>query len=119
MGRSYFFYRLEIRYPDGSHEKGWPTPGWRPESISDEEWETYPHKNAYDGTFRWPRQKMFRSAQGAYNRARLFEEYGCTVHVERSKPIEWESVQDECKREKRSSDRAIKIMYRILEETSE
>lgn len=131
MGKTLHLYRLEITYPEGSHdEDGRPVPGCTPKGMTTPEWFDFPYKDwvvvprpyvivdglvvRYDWTFRWPRQKLFRSWDGARSRARLFERYGCIVEISRSKPIEWETEYEHLHRDVRSTKAAIMGMQRIL-----
>lgn len=113
--RKYYLYRLDIVYPVGSHdENGWPVPGWRPADWPDERF-----IDRYTGTFRWPRQKTFRSAMGAERRADLFRDYGCIVRVVRSKAVEWDEELPPYRDESTRTKKAIKVMTKILQETAE
>lgn len=79
-------YRLQVAYPEGSHdEHGQPVPGWEPTG-----W----HPGAYDPTegpepFHWPRVHLYLSPGGASRRAAQLREWGATVEVEASNPVEW------------------------------
>lgn len=79
-------YRLDITYPEGSRE-----PGFRPYG-----WEDYlrslpvlKRRRLRREGFRWPRERMFLSSSGAYERAALLRAFGADVTVLRSDPVRW------------------------------
>jgi hypothetical protein len=81
-------YQLVIMYPEGS-----AAPGWRPAMWSDPDYLRRLSRKARrelgKAGFRWPRERRFLSASGAYDRAWLLRFYGAEVIVERSDPVEW------------------------------
>jgi hypothetical protein len=82
-------YRLHVTYPEGSHAPdgipvaGWEPPGWQPGAAYDPEEGPAP--------FSWPRLRLYLSRNGAEARARWFREFGATVEIEESRPVEWEA----------------------------
>jgi hypothetical protein len=81
-------YRLRIRYPEGSG-----VPGWRPPLWSDPDFLSSltraERSELKKRTFRWPRERMFLSSSGAWNRAGLLILYGAGVEVQPSQPVLW------------------------------
>lgn len=109
--RPYYVYKLAVAYPPGSHdENGKPVQWWRPNPGR--EFEDEERYMGSDGYYSWPRQKMFRSEKGAFNRADLFEKLGCTVQVLRSQPIEWDPPSADV-----AAERERLLMERTKEET--
>lgn len=86
-------YKLDIIYPEGSHE-----PGWRPACWSDPEYlRTMDRKLRRElerREFKWPRERLFLSSSGAYNRAGLLLWYGAEVTVLASDPVTWPNYDD-------------------------
>lgn len=85
-GRNVRVFRLEITYPEGSR-----LPGWVPER-----WESWlrslpplKRRRVRKAGFRWPRERMFLSSSGAYDRAALLRAFGAEVQVLRSDPVTW------------------------------
>lgn len=84
---SAFVYRLEVTYPPGSH-----TPDWEPEDWDPPTWWGDPEDYV---NFRWPRVRLYLSATAARKRATLLRQFGATVDVVRSEPIEWpDEIED-------------------------
>jgi hypothetical protein len=73
--RPVYVYRLRIEYPENGLEPDWEPEGWR---------------DHHDHAFTWPVTRAHLSETSAHHRAARFREYGATVTVERSKPVEWE-----------------------------
>ena len=86
-------YKLDIVYPEGSHE-----PGWRPACWSDPEYlRTMDRKLRRElerREFKWPRERLFLSSSGAYGRAGLLRWYGAEVEVFASEPVTWPNYDD-------------------------
>jgi hypothetical protein len=84
---------LEITYPAGSR-----APGWRPASWSDSEFLARLSRKARrqlrKAEFRWPRERLFLSSSGAYDRAWLLRAYGAKVTVYRSFMVLWPGTDD-------------------------
>lgn len=118
MGRKNYLYKLDIDFPEGAMDPtGRPAVGWRPEGWTAED-ETYA-RFVKDDVFHWPYQRVYRSYNGAFNRAELFRKYGCTVDILQSKPVEWDVAVAEVKRRPINPEPAIKGLVRILRETDE
>jgi len=83
-----YVWRLKVAYPEGSHEKGWRPAIWDdPEFLKRlprDERRALKHRE-----FRWPRERMFLSASGAWWRAAMLLSYGAEVDVQRSERIRW------------------------------
>jgi hypothetical protein len=82
VARPVHVYRLEIAYPQGSHE-----PGWTPAL-----WSRLPRRTRRKlerAGFRWPAERMFLSASAAYRRAWRLRCYGAEAEVCRSAPVTW------------------------------
>lgn len=84
-------YPADSLYPDdvepewlaGRRRYDWEPEGWE----ADEE---YIHRYGTDEFF-WPKvERVYRTRDTAVRRAQLLEKYGATVHLLRSKPLEWE-----------------------------
>lgn len=118
MPRKYYLYRLNIEFPQGAMDGlGRPIPGWRPECWTQDD-EDAGRFIAHNGSFKWPVQRMYRDWRGAYNRKRLFEDYGCVVKVERSMPVEWGEPMNVVKQTPVDPQPVIEGLVRILNETS-
>lgn len=114
-----YIYRLDITYPVGSTGKdGSPNPLWRPSCWTQELEDSGRFRHRFGGAFKWPRQKLFRSREGAMRRAALFEHYGCIVEIVRSHPVEWESEVERVKRVTKTAETVISGMQQILEDTA-
>lgn len=86
MSRPVHVYRLVIDYPEGSRQSGWRPAVWRyPPPDTPRKIRRYIRR----AEFRWPRERMFLSSSGAYQRAGLLRWYGASVEVERSLAVEW------------------------------
>jgi hypothetical protein len=79
-------WRLDVIYPEGSR-----LPGFRPYG-----WEAYlrslpalKRRRMRKAGFRWPRERLFLSSSGAYERAALLRAFGADVEVYRSDPVTW------------------------------
>jgi hypothetical protein len=81
-------YQVLVTYPEGSRE-----PGWRPACWGDPAFlMSLPRKERRAlaaREFRWPRERMFLSASGAYSRAMLLHWYGAGAEVLPSDPVTW------------------------------
>jgi hypothetical protein len=86
-------YRLVIIYPEGSHE-----PGWRPALWGNPEFlkalDRQARRSLKSRKFRWPRERMFLSSSGAYQRAWLLRSYGAVAEVLASDPVTWPNYDD-------------------------
>jgi hypothetical protein len=85
-------YRLEITYPEGSDAPGWVPACW-PELLASIKDRARRRELRRRG-FRWPRERLFLSASGAYKRAGLLTVFGATVFVDASWPVTWSEWQD-------------------------
>jgi hypothetical protein len=93
MSRNVRVYRLEIVYPEGSHEKGWRPALWsNPEYLKTLDRQT--RRDLAKREFRWPRERMFLSSSGAYGRACLLMAYGAEAEVYGSLPVTWPNLDD-------------------------
>jgi hypothetical protein len=80
-------YRLVIDYPPGSLEPGWSPACW--DALLRDVKDRGTRRKLRARGFRWPRERMFLSASGAYSRAALLRWYGAVVGVEPSEPVTW------------------------------
>ena len=88
--RTTYVYRLVVTYPEGIGPDN-PPKAWCDymDSLMDEA--SY-HDPNLEPVFHWPARRRFFDRATAERRAGFLREYGCTVTVERSKPIEWEAI---------------------------
>ncbi len=84
-------YRLRVARPEGSEAPGWEPEGWSEICVA-RGWTS--DVDPGEVPFTWPRRLTYLSAAGAEERAKLLREYGATVVVERSLPVEWEPVDE-------------------------
>lgn len=85
--RAVYVYRLNVLYPPGSGEPGWVPAAW-PQvlaAVRDRKRRSALRKRG----FRWPRNRLYLSASGAYRRASLLEWLGASVEVQRSEEVTW------------------------------
>jgi hypothetical protein len=80
-------YRLLIAYPAGSDDPDW-TPACWGEMLAAVKDRTERRSLRRRG-FRWPRERMFLSASGAWSRAALLTMFGAQVTVQPSEPVTW------------------------------
>jgi hypothetical protein len=85
--RIVYVYRLVIQYPEGSDRPGWKPACWGAllKSIKDRG----RRRAVRERGFRWPRERLFLSADGAYSRMGLLMQFGAQVQVQRSEPVIW------------------------------
>jgi hypothetical protein len=86
-------YRLDIQYPEGSDAPGWVPACW-PDflaSIKDKAERRAVRRRG----FRWPRERLYLSASGAWSRAWLLMAFGAVVDVDASDPVTWPEWQDD------------------------
>jgi hypothetical protein len=85
-------YRLEVEYPPGSDAPGWVPACWGEmlASVRDRAERRALRRRG----FRWPRERMYLSASGAWSRAALLTMFGATVFVDASDPVTWPEWQD-------------------------
>jgi hypothetical protein len=85
-------YRLRVFYPPGSGQPGW-TPGvW--EQLLAEIPDKRRRRAVRRRGFRWPRERVFLSADGAYHRASRLTWLGAVAEVEASEPVTWWEDRD-------------------------
>lgn len=85
--RATYVYRLKVEYPEGIDEERPPA-----------NWELgldLTHWKEDGGSFRWPRKRRCLSLDTAQRWATRLMRYGCTVKIERSKPVEWDDGEDD------------------------
>jgi hypothetical protein len=89
--RRLYAYRLHVTYHPTSHHTAegewnwdWQPEGW--EHPGAKNWNGDPDT---DFSFSWPRVKTYLSRKSAEERAKLLEEYGAKVTIERSLPVTW------------------------------
>jgi hypothetical protein len=82
-----YVYRLDVTYPEGSHDDDWAPEGWEPEPVMEAETGAW-----YEPPFRWPAVgRLYLSRSAASRRADLLRSYGARVEVVRSEPVRWPS----------------------------
>lgn len=91
--RPVYVYRLVITYPEGSHEPGWKPGCWGAllKGIKDRG----QRRAVRERGFRWPRERVFLSADGAWHRAWTLTRFGAQAEVERSEAVTWPDYEDE------------------------
>lgn len=94
MERAVYVYRIKIKYPEASHEKGWRPALWsEPEylaTLSKADRVKLKWKR-----FKWPRERRFLSSHSAYHRAWWLGQWGAQVEIQRSMPVLWEEDHPE------------------------
>jgi hypothetical protein len=84
-------YKVKVTYPEGCRE-----PGWHPARWTDPAYLltcTREHRREIRALlrkpFKWPRERLFLSSSGAWNRAWLLRFYGAEAEVLGSLPVRW------------------------------
>jgi hypothetical protein len=87
-------YRLDIVYPEGCREPGWHPAVWaNPEYLRTLTREQRREiRSKLRRPFKWPRERLFLSSSGAYNRAWLLRFYGADADVLASDPVTWPNL---------------------------
>lgn len=85
---TYYVYKLDVVYPEGSD-----APGWQPAENYEERWGTDPETGGAEVfPFEWPRPRRCLSYSTAKRWATQLTKWGCKVEIVRSQPVAWDET---------------------------
>lgn len=76
-----YVWKLNVTLPEGVGPDN-PPEGWEPMVIDGPEGQE-------SRPFSWPTRRHYLSAKSAEERAAMLRRWGCTVTIDRSRPVRW------------------------------